>query len=498
MKRTVSGKCPGSLLSVFTVLLLLCLVFLVSACADGYENVSDIPGAVDFSVSVEIVKGQPRIVTDYPFKETGASEMHLVYVSGLREVLTLKYRYPSGESSIESYSQTVFPTKSRNDMIAAIENKTYGDFEYVYINTRRGAQRTNWVLTYCNSWKQYIAYEEKTNSRSFDSMDAGGISRSAKYRCGKMVSQEIHVKHKTADLYITHNTLGEFTRADILRYRDPILQGYIYNFETGLFGDLTLKELGFSEKEFNTPALFTASSANTAATVFPDSYASLSDIPMAVPFSVSVSYKEGYPQIVTDYPFEETGATQLHLVYSKDGTGNVVLGYRYPSSVAILESHPASLSEKYTEPQILKALQKGEFGRLDRVYVSTSHFNAKDTDWVLEYSPSKKQYLSYRESTNLRSYNDVAYGNVSREIFFNGKSIDQQRVSIRHENAHMEIGYDLQGVREYAYISQYSPTSGLYNYNSSTGLFGDYPITEFGFTDEEFAIPALYTRSSDQ
>ena len=154
MKRTVSGKCPGTLLSVFTVILLLCLVFLVSACADGYENVSDIPGAMDFSVSVEIVKDRPRIVTDYPFKETGASEMHLVYVNGLREVLTLKYRYPSGETSIESYSQTVFPTKSRSDMIAAIENQTYGDFEYVYINTRRGAQKTNWVLTYCNSWKR--------------------------------------------------------------------------------------------------------------------------------------------------------------------------------------------------------------------------------------------------------------------------------------------------------------------------------------------------------
>ena len=41
-------------------------------------------------------------------------------------------------------------------------------------------------------------------------------------------------------------------------------------------------------------------------------YTSVSQIPMAVDFTFSVEFDDaGEPQIVTDYPFEATGATEM-------------------------------------------------------------------------------------------------------------------------------------------------------------------------------------------
>ena len=56
-------------------------------------------------------------------------------------------------------------------------------------------------------------------------------------------------------------------------------------------------------------------------------YTSVSKIPMAVDFTVSVEFDdEGKPNVVTDYPFEATGATEMELQYIKEGI-NIELHY---------------------------------------------------------------------------------------------------------------------------------------------------------------------------
>ena len=53
-------------------------------------------------------------------------------------------------------------------------------------------------------------------------------------------------------------------------------------------------------------------------------YTSVDSIPMARPFTVKVAFDEnGLPQVITDYPFEETGADEMNLVYS-DGSNEVL------------------------------------------------------------------------------------------------------------------------------------------------------------------------------
>ena len=68
-------------LLVFAAALLLCATIMCPALAEyGYTRVSDIPMAVDFTFRVDFdAKGAPHIVTDYPYKATGANEMNLVY-----------------------------------------------------------------------------------------------------------------------------------------------------------------------------------------------------------------------------------------------------------------------------------------------------------------------------------------------------------------------------------------------------------------------------------
>ena len=68
-------------LLTIAALLLVCVLSAGMASAEhGYTRVSDIPMAVDFTYSVEFAEdGTPYVQTDYPFEETGAMQMILIY-----------------------------------------------------------------------------------------------------------------------------------------------------------------------------------------------------------------------------------------------------------------------------------------------------------------------------------------------------------------------------------------------------------------------------------
>ena len=89
------------------LLMLICAACFVPAFADyGYTETSQIPMAREFTVEVVFdAQGNPRVLTDYPYHETRAQEMNLVYnLKGQREAVSLNYRFATGETLISGYS----------------------------------------------------------------------------------------------------------------------------------------------------------------------------------------------------------------------------------------------------------------------------------------------------------------------------------------------------------------------------------------------------------
>ena len=78
MKKGVRFLGTGVLrlsLILLTAAGMLCLMPVCAALADGdFSSVDGIPQARDFDVRVDLDMGVPRIVTNYPFDETGATE----------------------------------------------------------------------------------------------------------------------------------------------------------------------------------------------------------------------------------------------------------------------------------------------------------------------------------------------------------------------------------------------------------------------------------------
>lgn len=80
-------------LLTITALLLVCHLSAGMASAEyGYTRVSDIPMAVDFTYSLEIAEdGTPYVQTDYPFEETGAMQMVLIYINHKEGLAHISY-----------------------------------------------------------------------------------------------------------------------------------------------------------------------------------------------------------------------------------------------------------------------------------------------------------------------------------------------------------------------------------------------------------------------
>ena len=92
-------------LLTFALAMLMCVVIVGTSLAEyGYTKLSQIPAAVDFTFDVTFdEEGLPHIVTDYPYKETGAEELNLTYnKDDIREAAVLNTEYTEEGIAVEA------------------------------------------------------------------------------------------------------------------------------------------------------------------------------------------------------------------------------------------------------------------------------------------------------------------------------------------------------------------------------------------------------------
>ena len=220
-------------------------------------------------------------------------------------------------------------------------------------------------------------------------------------------------------------------------------------------------------------------------------YTTVDSIPMAVDFNVRVELDEnGLPQIITDYPFEETGATELNLVYYKDGNEAFSLRYRHATKSTLVPGYnPAVLgSDSMDAPY--QAIRDGEVSLGDEVCIGTSYFG-QETDWFLYYSLGEQRYTRYAERTFAQAFNAMGPGGLEKSVFYANGQIVSSRTVKRLENADLDLWYTRNGDIESGDITVYSPQSAVYSLDISTGLFDGHKLTEFGFDEAELEIPSL-------
>ena len=226
-------------------------------------------------------------------------------------------------------------------------------------------------------------------------------------------------------------------------------------------------------------------------------YTNVSQIPMAVDFSFDVEFDDnGLPHIVTDYPFEVTGADEMNLVYNKgESREAVTLQYLYPAGITRIGMFDGNFYDSTHPEEVYQAIRNGELTLDDLVSINTSRFS-QETDWVLVYSVSSKSYVEYTERTHAQAFNAMGNGGVARTVYYNANGIDSTRVLKRIENADLVVERSKAGDITYAYITQYSPDYASFDYDPSTGLFGGHPVTELGFEKDDLEIAALASLDS--
>ena len=240
--------------------ILACFVFMGAACADyGYTNVSQIPMAADFSFRVDSYQdGYLKIVTDYPFKTTGASEINLIYwTPDGDEAFTLNYKYPGGTTRVGSYHPNHLRNGSMQEAYKLVQSgKAVWDGN-IHINTSHFSTATDWFLVYSTNGpdgNQYTSYTERTNAQSFDGLAPGGISKSIIYENGRIVESQLLNRTVDADLVIYYNQYGEIKDGYVIQYT-PEYRDYYYNPSSGLFSGHKITELGYTEADLQTEPL---------------------------------------------------------------------------------------------------------------------------------------------------------------------------------------------------------------------------------------------------
>ena len=243
---------------VTLMLLLICLVFIGTASADrGYTTTDRIPMAVDFTVTVELdSNGMPHVVTDYPFAETGATQMNLVYSkNGRYEAAVLNYNPATDATTIAGFDSSIYPNGNYyGDILRDIRDGVLTLTHRVFINTSHFGAGTDWVLTYSTLLKEYVEYTEKTYAQSFNAMAAGGTARTIYYENGTLASSRTDKRNETADLLIEYDRAGNLVHAWVQNY-GIVTSTNNYDPSTGLFGKYTLSELGFDDGDLSIPAL---------------------------------------------------------------------------------------------------------------------------------------------------------------------------------------------------------------------------------------------------
>lgn len=220
-------------------------------------------------------------------------------------------------------------------------------------------------------------------------------------------------------------------------------------------------------------------------------YINVSDIPMAVDFTVSVDFDEnGLPHVVTDYPFETAGAEEMNLVYgNEEHPEALILNYRFSTGITRIGSRDGILGD-YASEDLYRMIRDGEFTRSNFVYLNTARFS-RETDWVLVYGVRGRNYTQYTEKTYAQAFNAMGSGGVERTVYYQAGEIDSTRVVKRISDADLIIEYDAYGEIRYASVTRYGTDAGSYDYDPSTGLFGGRPITELGFAETDLATEPL-------
>ena len=221
-------------------------------------------------------------------------------------------------------------------------------------------------------------------------------------------------------------------------------------------------------------------------------YTDVSLIPMAKDFSVRVEFdSEGLPVIVTDYPFESTGAAEMNLVYNKGDTPEAVsLRYRYHTGVTDVGSYDGSLFGHDTLSKAYEAIRNGDLTLDDTVYINTSNFYS-GSDWFLSYSLSRGIYTEYKERTHAQAFNAMGSGGIEKAIYYSGGRIDYTRVMKRLDNADLTVYRNRYGQITSADIYVYDNESHIYSYNPATGLFGGRRLSELGFEEADLEMEGL-------
>ena len=228
-------------------------------------------------------------------------------------------------------------------------------------------------------------------------------------------------------------------------------------------------------------------------------YTSVSQIPMAVDFTFSVEFDdEGLPHVVTDYPFDKTGAAEMNLTYNMgESREAVTLNYRYPAGTTRIGCFDGSIYDSHGPlDKAYEDIRNGVVTLDDAVVINTAHFN-NTADWFLTYSLSGKKYVSYSEKTYAQAFNGMGAGGVAKSVYYDNGVIDSSRILVRAEESDMIIYFNRYGEITRGSISQYRPESAHYTYSLSTGLFNGHTASELGFKDSDLAIPALAAIGSD-
>ena len=175
-------------------------------------------------------------------------------------------------------------------------------------------------------------------------------------------------------------------------------------------------------------AMVTGLSAGTA---FADyGYTSVSEIPMAADFSVRVDFDgDGQPHVVTDYPFESAGASEMNLVYAaKENPEVFTLKYTPATGATAVGSWNSDVfGDARPAEEAYRMIRNGEVSTDGCVYISTSNYGL-ETDWVLVYSVPEKNYTEYKERTYAQAFNAMGNGGTEKAVYYRGGKIESARL----------------------------------------------------------------------